>query len=90
MLKYYLCRYASQKQPFLLGICAIIDDLAARETRVAVEHLYWLRLPFHAPVVDSVVGDQCDRVQRDPLPKGDIVSHGVRLHFALHFNVKDL
>ena len=26
----------------------------------------------------------------DPLPEDDVVCHGVRLHLALHFNVKYL
>lgn len=55
-----------------------------------VEHFNRLRVAFHAPVVDGVVGYECYSVEGDPLPERHVVGHGVRLHLALHFNVENL
>lgn len=55
-----------------------------------VEHFNGLRVAFHTPVVDCVVGYEGYGVQGDPLPERNVVGHGVRLHLALHFNVEDL
>lgn len=86
----YLCRYSSQQEPFLLGISPVVDDLAASEAGVAIKHLHGLGLALHAPVVNCIICHKGNSVQRDPLPEGDIVCHGVSLHLALHFDVKDL
>lgn len=86
----YLCWNANKKQPFLFGISAVVDDLTARQARVAVKDFDWLRVALHAPVVHGIVCDQGDGVQRDPLPESHIICHCVSLHLALHLNVKDL
>lgn len=57
---------------------------------MAVEDFDWLRVALHAPVVDGVVRDQGYCVERDPLPEGHVVSHGVSLHLALHLDVENL
>lgn len=41
-------------------------------------------------MVDSSFCHQGNGIQVDPLPKYDIISHLVSLHFALHLNVEDL
>jgi len=41
-------------------------------------------------MVDSLVGDERDRVDVDPLPKHNLVADIVILHLALHFNVEYL
>lgn len=86
----YLCGNADEQQPLLFGVSAVVDDLAARQAGVTVEDFDWLRVALHAPVVDGVVCDQGDRVERDPLPEGHVVSHGVSLHLALHLDVENL
>ena len=55
-----------------------------------VKDFDWLGVPLHAPMVDGIVSHKCHCVQGDPLPEGDVISHGVGLHLALHLNVKDL
>lgn len=57
---------------------------------MAVEDFDWLRVALHAPMVDGVVRDQRHRVERDPLPEGHVVGHGVSLHLALHLDVENL
>lgn len=85
-----LCRDPDEQQPLLLGVSAVVDDLTACQAGVPVEDFDWLGVPLHAPMVDCVVGHKCHCVEGDPLPKGDVVRHGVGLHLALHLNVKDL
>lgn len=41
-------------------------------------------------MVDGIVSHKCNCVKGDPLPEGDVVRHGVRLHLALHIDVEDL
>jgi hypothetical protein len=55
-----------------------------------VKHLDWRGVALHGPVVDRVLGDQGERVERYPLPEDDVFCHGVRLHLGLHLDVKYL
>lgn len=87
---FYLCWNANEQQPLLFGVCAIVDDLAACQTGMAVKDFDWLRVTLHAPMVDCIVCDQGYSVEGDPLPEGHIVRHRMSLHFTLHLNVKDL
>lgn len=48
------------------------------------------RLTLHGPVVDSGFRDKSYRVQVNPLPEYDVISHLVCLHLALHLDVEDL
>lgn len=86
----YLCRNADEQQPLLFGVCAVVDDLTAGQAGVAVKDFDGLGVTLHAPMVDGVVGHQGNGVERDPLPEGHIVRHGVSLHLALHLNVENL
>lgn len=74
----------------MLGVGAIVDNLAACQTGVAVKDFDGLRVTLHAPMVDRGFGHKCDSIKGNPLPKGNIIGHGVLLHFALHFNVENL
>lgn len=86
----YLGWDANEQKPFLFGICAVVDDLASRQAGMAVKDFYRLWVSLHTPVVHSIVSHKCNSVQGDPLPEGNIICHGMRLHLALHFNVKNL
>lgn len=86
----YLRRNPNEQQPLLFGVRAVVDDLTARQAGVPVEDLDRLRVALHAPVVDGAVRHQGNRVERDPLPEGHVVRHGVCLHLALHLNVENL
>ena len=52
-----LSGYANKKQPRLLGVRSIVDDLTARQTGVAVEHFLRKRIALHGPMVDGTLGD---------------------------------
>ena len=41
-------------------------------------------------MVDGGLGDKSKSINIDPLPESDIFHHGMRFHFTLHLNVKDL
>ena len=82
--------YANQEEPLLCLVCAVVNDLAVVERRVAVKHLLRLRVALHGPVVDVGLGYQGDGVQADPLPEDDTLRHVVRLHLAFHLQVEDL
>lgn len=86
----YLRRNPNEQQPLLFGVRAVVDDLTARQTGVPVKDLDGLRVALHAPVVDGAVRHQGNRVERDPLPEGHVVRHGVRFHLALHLDVENL
>lgn len=86
----YLCWNADEQQPLLFGVSAVVDDLATRQAGVTVEDFDWLGVTLHAPVVDGIVCDQGNCVERNPLPEGHVVSHGVSLHLALHLDVEYL
>lgn len=47
-------------------------------------------ITFHRPVINSSFCDKSKGVDINPFPEGDILHHGMCLHFAFHFNVKDL
>ena len=47
-------------------------------------------ITFHRPVINSSFCDKSKGVDINPFPEGDIFHHGMCLHFAFHFNVKDL
>ena len=57
---------------------------------MSVKNLGRLGVPFHGPVIHRGLGHQGNHILRDPLPKYDIIRHGVGLHLGLHFNVEDL
>ncbi len=38
----HLCGDAYEEQPVLLLVCLVVDDLATRQARMAIEHLLWL------------------------------------------------
>lgn len=47
-------------------------------------------ITFHRPVINSSFCDKSKGVDINPLPESDILHHGMCLHLAFHFNVKDL
>ena len=57
---------------------------------MTVEDFLRRAIAFHAPMIDGAFGDQGDQVQGNPFPKDDVFRHNVGLHFAFHFDVKDL
>lgn len=85
-----LGRDADQEQPRLLRIRAVVNNLAIIKRRMALEHLDGLRVALHRPVEDARLGDQRERVERDPLPEHNVLGHCVRLHLRLHLDVEDL
>ncbi len=82
--------YPDEQEPLLLLVCSVVDDLASREAGVAIEHLDWLRVSLHAPMIDGRVRNQGDGVNRDPPPEQHFIRRGVSLDFTLHLHVKDL
>ena len=85
-----LGRDADEQQPLHAQIGAVVDDLAALEGGVAVEHLDGRRVALHAPVVHGQVGHDADRVHRYPLPEDALLRDVERLHLALHLDVEYL
>ena len=81
---------SNQEEPLLHLVCAVVDDLAFIERRVAIEHLLRLRVSLHGPMVDAGLGYQGDGVEADPLPEDDSLRHVVGFHFALHLQIEDL
>ncbi len=57
---------------------------------MSVKDFDGLWVSFHTPVIDRIVCHKCYSIERDPLPKRNIIGHGVGLHLALHFNVENL
>lgn len=57
---------------------------------MSVKDFDGLWVSFHTPVIDRIVCHKRYGIERDPLPKCNILSHGVGLHLALHFNVENL
>ena len=57
---------------------------------MSVEDFSWLAVPLHRPVIDRGLRHQGHHVLRDPLPKDDIIRHGVSLHLGLHLDIEDL
>lgn len=86
----YLSGNCNQKEPILFSISPIVNYLCPRKTGMTIEHFLWNGFPFHTPVKDGRVRNETDGVEGNPLPKDDLLHHSVRLHLALHLNIKNL
>lgn len=83
-------RNADEEEPGLLGIGAIIDDLAAAAGGIALERLARMAIALHRAVIDRDLCHEGQSDERYPFPEHDVLRHRERLNLRLHLNVKHL
>lgn len=71
----YLSSDANQNQPLQIVIHPVVDDLASVEAGVSIEDLLGRRVTLHRPVEYSLLGDERNGLDVDPLPEEHILDH---------------
>lgn len=82
---------ADKGHPFVVCAYAVVDDLAACERRVAVEHFHGRRGGVcDGPVIYGSFRDEAEGIVVDPLPEHDVLVVHVRLDLLLRLEIRDL